>query len=174
MTETSEDRRDFLLVATATVGATGLAISAWPFIDTMNPSADVRALANTEVDLSPIETGQRITVIWQGKPVFVAHRSDEEINMIRSEEALDLRDPQKDEERVQQADWLLVVGICTHLGCIPFGQKNGDPVGEYGGWFCPCHGSHYDASGRIRKGPAPRNLDVPPYDIRNDGTVLIG
>lgn len=170
----SPPRRDFLLIGTSAIGLTGTALALWPFIDSMNPSADVKALATTEVDISPIEIGQRITVIWRGKPVFIVHRSEAEIKRIR-EESLDLvRVPEADQDRVQKAEWLVAIGICTHLGCIPLGQKSSDPVGEYGGWFCPCHGSHYDGSGRIRKGPAPRNLDIPPYTFKQDDIVVIG
>lgn len=167
-------RRDFLLISTTTVGVAGTALALWPFVDSMNPAADVKALATTEVDISPIEIGQRITVVWRGKPIFIAHRSEDEIKRIRDENLALVRVPEADEDRVQKAEWLVTIGICTHLGCIPLGQKSGDPVGEYGGWFCPCHGSHYDGSGRIRKGPAPRNLDIPPYTFKQDNIVVIG
>ena len=167
-------RRDFLLVATATVGAVGAALATWPFIHSMNPAADTLALASTSVDLSAIEVGQRITVVWRGKPVFISRRTQKEIDEARSVDIDGLPDPQVDDERVKQAEWLVVVGICTHLGCIPLGQKSGDPHGEYGGWFCPCHGSHYDTSGRIRKGPAPRNLELPPYEFAENETIQIG
>ena len=170
----NETRRDFLLIATATVGAIGAGLAAWPFIDSMNPAADVRALASTEVDLSAIEEGQAITVVWRGKPVFIRRRTIGEIEAARSVEMSDLPDPQTDEERVQKPEWLVTLGICTHLGCIPLGPRSGDPRGEFDGWFCPCHGSHYDTSGRIRKGPAPRNLDVPSYTFVDDETIRIG
>jgi ubiquinol-cytochrome c reductase iron-sulfur subunit len=140
----------------------------------MNPSADVLALAITEVDLSGVEQGMAITVTWQGKPVFIRHRTPEEIEQARSVDLSELPDPQPDEERVIEPQWLVMVGVCTHLGCVPLGQSPGDPVGDYGGWFCPCHGSHYDTSGRIRKGPAPRNLAVPDYVFLDDGKVRIG
>ncbi len=170
----SPPRRDFLLIGTVAVGVTGSAMALWPFIDSMNPAADVKALATTEVDIAPIEIGQRITVVWRGKPVFIVHRSEGEVRRIR-DESLDLvRVPEADEDRVRKAEWLVAIGICTHLGCIPLGQKSGDPLGEYGGWFCPCHGSHYDGSGRIRKGPAPRNLDIPPYTFKSDELIIIG
>ncbi len=173
--DTDETRRDFLLLTTVTVAATGLALATWPFIDSLNPAADVRALSTVELDLEPIELGQRITAVWRGKPVFVDHRPPERIAMAEADDdAADLIDPEPDDVRVQRAEWLVVVGICTHLGCIPLGQRPADPKGGWGGWFCPCHGSHYDTSGRIRKGPAPRNLDVPPYRFIDDATVLIG
>ena len=169
-----DSRRDFLILATTAVGAIGVASLAWPFIDQMNPSADVLALSTTEVDLAPVAVGQAITVKWRGKPVFVRHRTEEEIKAARSVNLADLRDPQPDQARVQRPEWLIVVGVCTHLGCIPLGQKPSDPRGDFGGWFCPCHGSHYDTSGRIRKGPAPRNLVVPDYVFLTDTMVRIG
>lgn len=169
-----ETRRDFLLIATGAVAAVGAALAAWPFIDQMNPAADVLALASTGVDLSPVEVGQRITVVWRGKPVFVNHRTPEEIKSAEDTPLSVLVDPQTDQSRVQKPEWLIVVGVCTHLGCIPLGQKTGDPRGDYGGWFCPCHGSHYDTAGRIRKGPAPHNLAVPTYTFTDDKTIRIG
>jgi ubiquinol-cytochrome c reductase iron-sulfur subunit len=167
-------RRDFLLVATATVGTVGAALAAWPFIHMMNPAADTLALATTGVDLSPIEEGQRVTVVWRGKPVFIDHRTAADIAAARETPLAELVDPQPDEDRVQRPEWLIVVGICTHLGCIPLGQRSGEARGEFGGWFCPCHGSHYDSSGRIRRGPAPINLVVPPYEFVDDTTIRIG
>lgn len=169
-----ETRRDFLLYATSAVSVAGVAVAAWPFIDSMNPAADVLALSSTEVDLAPIAEGQAITVMWRGKPVFIRHRSAAEIEGARKVALTDLRDPQKDEDRVQKPQWLVMIGVCTHLGCIPLGQKPADPKGDYSGWFCPCHGSHYDTSGRIRKGPAPLNLPVPPYSFLTDTSVRIG
>ncbi|MCP4330927.1 MAG: ubiquinol-cytochrome c reductase iron-sulfur subunit [Alphaproteobacteria bacterium] len=169
-----ESRRDFLLLATAGFGVVGTAIAIWPFIDSMNPAADTLALSTTEVDLSPIEVGQSITVKWRGKPVFVRHRTEEEIAEAENTPMVELIDPQEDSARVEQPPWLIMVGVCTHLGCIPLGQRAGDPKGEFGGWFCPCHGSHYDTSGRIRKGPAPSNLEVPTYEFVNETTVKIG
>lgn len=174
MPEENESRRDFLLLATGTVASVGVALSAWPLIDSMNPSADVLAVATTEVDLGPIKLGQRVTVVWRGKPVFIDHRTPELIARTRADDTADLIDPQLDSERVQREEWLIVIGICTHLGCIPLGQKKSDPKGKYGGWFCPCHGSLYDTSGRVRKGPAPRNLDLPGYTFTGETTVLIG
>lgn len=167
-------RRDFLYLAAGAMGAAGVAAVAWPFIDSMNPSADVLALSETEADLSPIEVGQSITVTWRGKPVFIRRRTADEIATAEAVPLSDLRDPQTDQDRVKQPEWLVMVGICTHLGCIPLGQKQGDPKGDYGGWFCPCHGSHYDTSGRIRKGPAPTNLEVPGYAFLDDQSIRIG
>ena len=167
-------RRDFLLAATSAVGAVGAGLALWPLIDSMNPAKDVLALATIEVDLSPIAVGQAITVTWRGKPVFIRHRTAAEIEQAQTADVDSLRDPQADSERVEKPEWLVMIGICTHLGCVPLGQKSGDPKGEYGGWFCPCHGSHYDESGRIRKGPAPRNLDVPPYTFQSGSTIQLG
>ncbi len=169
-----ETRRDFLLYATTAVGAVGTAVALWPFIHSMNPAADVLALSTTEVDLAPIAEGQAITVMWRGKPVFVRHRTAAEIQEAQAVPVGELRDPQTDEERVQKPEWLVMVGVCTHLGCIPLGQKAADPKGDFNGWFCPCHGSHYDTSGRIRKGPAPTNLPVPEYAFLTDTSIRIG
>ena len=169
-----ESRRDFLYLATATLGAVGAAAALWPFIDSMNPAADIRALSSTEVDLAPVALGQRLTVKWRGKPVFIDHRTPEEISKARDVDVNSLPDPATDESRVQKPEWLVVIGICTHLGCVPLGQKPTDPRGEWGGWFCPCHGSQYDTSGRIRKGPAPYNLYLPPYDFTSDTMIKIG
>ncbi|MDA8637273.1 ubiquinol-cytochrome c reductase iron-sulfur subunit [Rhodospirillales bacterium] len=169
-----QTRRDFLLWSTLAVGAAGTAMAVWPFIDQMNPAADTLALSSIEVDLSAIEVGQSITVTWRGKPVFIRRRTEAEITDAESVAIVDLPDPQNDADRVQKPEWLVMVGVCTHLGCIPLGQKSGDSKGEFGGWFCPCHGSHYDTSGRIRKGPAPVNLLVPGYEFLDDTTVKIG
>lgn len=169
-------RRDFLvLAANATVGL-GVAATLWPLVDSMNPSADVTALSSIDVDLSPIEPGQGIIVSWRGKPVFVRRRTEEEIAAARAVPLDELRDPQADGDRVQagHAEWLVVVGVCTHLGCIPGGSKGSDLRGDYGGWFCACHGSHYDTAGRARKGPAPLNLPLPPYAFLDDTTLRIG
>jgi len=169
-----DTRRDFLLTSTVVVGGAGVIAAALPFIDYMNPSADVLALASLEFDLSAVEEGQSITVMWRKKPVFIRRRTSAEIKEAEEVPLSQLKDPQSDAERVEKPEWLVMVGICTHLGCIPKGQTPSDPKGEYGGWFCPCHGSHYDTSGRIRKGPAPRNLEVPPYEFTGDTTILIG
>jgi len=167
-------RRDFLYLATGAVAAVGVASVAWPFIDSMNPAADTLALASIEVDLSPIQAGQSVTVTWRGKPVFIRHRTEEEIAAARAVNVAELRDPQPDDQRVIKSEWLVMVGVCTHLGCVPLGQKSTDPHGDFGGWFCPCHGSHYDTAGRIRKGPAPANLVVPEYAFLSDTTIRIG
>ncbi len=172
--ETGESRRDFLAIATSTVGVAGVALAAWPLVDSMNPAADVLALSSTEVDLSPIEEGQAITVVWRGKPVFVRRRTGEEITAAGNDDSADLPDPQSDADRVQKPEWLVMVGVCTHLGCIPLGNKSGEVKGDFNGWFCPCHGSHYDTSGRIRKGPAPKNLPIPPYAFLDDSSIKIG
>ena len=168
------DRRDFIVIATYAMGAIGAGAVVWPLIDQLNPAADTLALANTEVDISKIAEGQSITVKWRGQPVFVRHRTADKI--ARAEISNDdvLRDPQLDNARVQQPELLVVIGVCTHLGCVPLGQKTGEVRGEYDGWFCPCHGSHYDTSGRIRKGPAPTNLEVPPYTFLSDSVIRIG
>ena len=167
-------RRDFLYLATGAVAAYGVASLVWPFIDQMNPAADVLALSSTEIDISKVEVGQRIKVVWRGHPVFVAHRTPEEIKGADSVNVATLRDPQTDAQRVQKPEWLIVVGVCTHLGCIPLGTAATDPRGQFGGWFCPCHGSQYDTSGRIRLGPAPLNLAVPPYKFLAANSVRIG
>lgn len=169
-------RRDFLYMATGAMGAIGAAAAIWPFIDSMNPAADTLALATTEVDLTPIEVGMAITAMWQGKPVFIRRRTPEEIEAAQDVDMGDLPDPAPDSERVkpEHSEWLVMVGVCTHLGCIPLGQKSGDAKGDFGGWFCPCHGSHYDTSGRIRKGPAPKNLEVPGYEFLTDTQLKIG
>jgi ubiquinol-cytochrome c reductase iron-sulfur subunit len=172
--ETGGTRRDFLYLTAGAFGGLGTAITIWPFISSMNPAADVLALASTDVNLQPIAEGQAITITWRGKPVFVRHRTQKNIDEARAVPLNDLRDPQTDQARAPRPQWLIVVGVCTHLGCIPLGQKPTDPHGDYDGWFCPCHGSHYDSSGRIRKGPAPENLPVPPYTFINDTTVRIG
>ena len=159
---------------TASFAAVGVGAIVWPFINSMQPARDVLALASTEVDLAPIAEGQAITVMWRGKPVFVRHRTGAEVTQAREVPVSQLPDPQPDQARVQKDQWLVVLGVCTHLGCVPLGQKPTDARGEYGGWFCPCHGSHYDTSGRIRKGPAPRNLEVPQYAFTSDTKIRIG
>lgn len=169
-----ETRRDFLQLVTASFAAVGVGALAWPFIASMNPARDVLALSTTDVDLGPIAVGSAITVVWRGKPVFVRHRTAEEIKSARETPVSELKDPQADQARVKKDAWLVLVGICTHLGCVPLGQKATDPRGDYGGWFCPCHGSQYDTSGRIRKGPAPANLLVPEYQFTSDTQIRIG
>lgn len=167
-------RRDFLYIATGAFSTVGAAVATWPFIDQMNPAADVLALASLEVDISDIQPGHALTVKWRGKPVFIRRRTPDEIQAARAVNLGDLRDPQRDEDRAQKPEWLIVVGICTHLGCIPLGVKDSDPKGDFGGYFCPCHGSHYDSSARVRKGPAPRNLEVPGYEFLSPTLVKIG
>jgi ubiquinol-cytochrome c reductase iron-sulfur subunit len=167
-------RRDFLLLATGAMGAVGAAAAIWPFVAQMNPARDVLALATTDVDISLIAVGQRIKVMWRGMPVFIARRTEQEIQEARAVDLRALPDPEADENRVQRDEWLVVVGVCTHLGCIPLGTESAEPLGEFGGWFCPCHGSHYDTSGRIRRGPAPLNLPVPGYEFLTDEEIRIG
>jgi ubiquinol-cytochrome c reductase iron-sulfur subunit len=164
-------RRDFLYIATGAVSAVGAAAAVWPFIDQMNPDASALALASTEVDVSAVAPGQIITVKWRGKPVFIRNRTKDELDKLAAMDVKSLKDPQTDADRVKKGheSLLVVVGVCTHLGCVPLGQ-----AGDYKGWFCPCHGSHYDASGRIHQGPAPLNLPVPPYEFVSDKVVKIG
>ncbi|MBN43451.1 MAG: ubiquinol-cytochrome c reductase iron-sulfur subunit [Alphaproteobacteria bacterium] len=170
----SGSRRDFLYLSAGAFASVGGAIALWPFVDSMNPSADVLALSTVEVDVSQVEVGQRVTVKWQGKPVFIDRRTEAGIAEARDTPLDDLRDPETDEARAERPEWLVVIGVCTHLGCVPLGQTPSEPRGEWGGWFCPCHGSHYDTSGRIRKGPAPLNLPVPPLAFLNDTNIKIG
>ena len=171
MADKKTNRRDFLFTATYAVGAVGVGATVWPMIDQMNPDASVKALASTEVDVSSVTPGKTITVLWRGKPVFIRRRTQEEIIEAKSVKLDDLKDPQKDEEIVKDGkeEWLVMLGVCTHLGCVPLKDK-----GDYNGWFCPCHGSHYDISGRIRKGPAPTNMEVPKYEFVNSNTIKIG
>ena len=166
----------------------GAALALWPFIQQMNPDASTQALASIEVDLAPVKEGQAITVMWRGKPVFVRNRTKEEIDKavnvnldelpdpFARNDAMPEKTPATDANRTIKGheNWIVMVGICTHLGCIPKGQAPTDPKGEYGGWFCPCHGSQYDTAGRIRKGPAPRNLDVPTYSFVAASKIKIG
>jgi ubiquinol-cytochrome c reductase iron-sulfur subunit len=173
-------RRDFLMVATGALGAVGVAATAWPFINNLNPAADTLALSTVEVNIQPIAVGQAVTVKWRGKPLFVRHRTPEEIKEAEAVPLSQLRDPQTDNSRVTDTakkvrpEWLIQIGVCTHLGCVPLGNKAGDPKGPFGGWFCPCHGSAYDTSGRIRQGPAPKNLEIPPYLFTSDTLVRVG
>ncbi len=180
---TDVGRRDFLLIATGAFAAVGLAAAVWPFIDQMNPDASALALASIDVDISSIEPGQSITVMWRGKPVFIRNRTEAEMIEAREVPISELRDPlarnanldpnapATDENRAaaEREQWLVMVGVCTHLGCVPLGQQ-----GNFGGWFCPCHGSHYDTAGRIRQGPAPQNLPVPPLAFISDTNLRIG
>jgi len=170
----SGTRRDFINLLVNTTAVFGAAAVAWPIISSLNPSQDVLALSSIEVDLSQIEVGQAITVKWRGKPVFIRRRTPEEIKSAEDVDVTTLRDPQPDSVRVQKPEWLILVGVCTHLGCVPQGQKPSEPRGQFGGWFCPCHGSEYDTSGRIRRGPAPLNLAVPTYVFETDSLVKIG
>ena len=172
--DNSKGRRDFLYLSSISIGTIGTAAFIWPFLKSMNPAEDTLALGSTEVDLSKISVGQSKTVKWRGKPVFIRRRTAEEIAEAKNIDIASLRDPMSDAERVQKEEWLILEGVCTHLGCVPLGQKISDTKGEFNGWFCPCHGSHYDSSGRIRKGPAPENLAVPPYEFINDTTIKIG
>ena len=164
-------RREFIHIATGAVGAVGVGAVAWPLVDQMNPDASVKALAQVEVDISKIEKGQEVTVMWRGKPIFIRRRTDDEVKKARNVKLDSLKDPEKDEVRVKKGkdEWLVMLGVCTHLGCVPLKQK-----GDFGGWFCPCHGSHYDISGRIRKGPAPKNMDIPKYEFVSDSKIVIG
>jgi len=185
-------RRDFIHIFGATVAAGGAAAVAWPLVSQMNPAANVLALATKDVDLSAVSVGQAIKVMWQGKPVFIRRRTPEEIAEAKGTALSALKDqvarngnlsgeePATDENITTGAggdareEWLILVGVCTHLGCIPLGTSAGESRGDYNGWFCPCHGSHYDIAGRIRKGPAPQNLEVPPYQFTSDTVVKIG
>ena len=174
ISQIDEEKRDFLFVTTAGLAVAGGVATAVSLVNTMNPAKDVLALSTTEVDLSPVEEGQSLTVMWRGKPIFIRHRSKEEIDLASNVSVEELKHKATDDSRVENPKWLVVIGVCTHLGCVPLGQKIGDSKGEYGGWFCPCHGSHYDTSGRIRKGPAPLNLEIPPYKFVSDDIIKIG
>jgi ubiquinol-cytochrome c reductase iron-sulfur subunit len=171
-------KRD-LLQLVATAGAViGVGAIAWPLIDSMNPSADVLALSSVDVDLAPVAEGMGITIVWQGKPIFIRHRTADEIKTAESVTLGQLIDPtlglDKDRVKAGHEQWIILIGICTHLGCVPLGNKPSDPRGEYGGWFCPCHGSQYDVAGRVRHGPAPLNLPLPPYAFASDSKIKIG
>ena len=169
MSDKKINRRDFVFTATYVVGAVGVGATVWPLVDQMNPDASVKALASTEVDISSVEPGKEITVLWRGKPVFIKRRTENEISEARNVKISDLKHPEKDEDRAKNPEWLVMLGVCTHLGCVPLKEK-----GDFNGWFCPCHGSHYDTSGRIRKGPAPENMAVPQYEFLDDKTLKIG
>jgi ubiquinol-cytochrome c reductase iron-sulfur subunit len=173
-------RRDFLYLMSASAAAFGGLAVAWPFVSSLNPSGDVLALSSIEVDISQVQLGQAITVKWRGKPVFIRHRTPEDIKAAEAVPMSELPDPQTDNARVTDTakkvrpEWLIMIGICTHLGCVPLGNKPGQDKGPYDGWYCPCHGSAYDTSGRIRKGPAPKNLEIPDYLFTSDSLVRIG
>ncbi len=184
--EAEPTRRDFIHIlagAATVVGAAGVAV---PLIDQMNPDASVLALSTKEVDLSALEVGQAIKVMWQGKPVFIRRRTADEIKESEETPISALKDANarndnvagdadaEDANRVIKPEYIVVVGVCTHLGCVPLGTSQGEVRGDFGGWFCPCHGSHYDNSGRIRKGPAPENLPIPAYQFTTDTTIRIG
>ncbi len=191
-TQTGEPtRRDFIHIFSTAATAVGAAAVAWPLVHQMNPDASVLALSTKEVDLSAVEVGQAIKIFWQGKPVFIRRRTPAEIEDAETTPLSALVDDDarnanlsgaeaSDNARTTSADgeakpeWLVLVGVCTHLGCIPLGTTSGENKGEYGGWFCPCHGSHYDTAGRIRKGPAPENLPIPPFQFISDTVVRIG
>lgn len=164
-------RRDFMVMAASAVACVGAAAVSVPFIKSLAPDKGVLAVGSTEVNITNIKPGETITVTWRGQPVFIRHRTEEEIKAAQGVNLADLKDPQPDSERIKQGkeQWLVTVGICTHLGCVPLTNQ-----GDYQGWFCPCHGSAYDTSGRIRKGPAPLNLPIPPYEFINDTTIKIG
>lgn len=181
--ENEGTRRDFLYYATAGAGTVTVGAAVWPLVDQMNPSADVQALASIQVDVADIAEGTQLTVKWLGKPVFIRRRTEDEIAAERAVPVSDLPDPiarnangvdgadASDENRAldENGEWLVQMGVCTHLGCVPLADS-----GEFGGWFCPCHGSHYDLSGRIRKGPAPENLPVPPARFDDETTIVLG
>jgi len=181
-------RRDVILIGAGAFAAIGGAAVLWPLLDQMNPDASTLSLATTEVDIAPIEEGQAITVMWRGKPIFIRHRTAKEIEEAKEVKVDKLIDPlarnanlpddapATDVNRAasDREPWLVMIGICTHLGCIPKGQAVGDYKGEYGGWFCPCHGSQYDTAGRVRVGPAPQNMYIPPYAFASDTKIKIG
>ena len=169
MSDKKTKRREFIYTVSYALGAVGVGATVWPLIDQMNPDASVKALSSTEVDVSSVLPGQSITVLWRGKPVFIKRRTEEEIAKAREVDLKDLKHPEKDEDRAKNPEWLVMLGVCTHLGCVPLADK-----GDYDGWFCPCHGSHYDTAGRIRKGPAPTNLEIPKYEFVNSNTIKIG
>jgi ubiquinol-cytochrome c reductase iron-sulfur subunit len=169
-------KRDFLQLIAGAGAGIGAAAIGWALVDSMNPSKDVLAVSAVEVDLTPITAGMGITLMWQGKPIFVRHRTPEEIKSAEDVQQSALIDPATDASRVKSGhdQWIVLIGICTHLGCIPLGNKPTDPRGDWGGWFCPCHGSQYDTSGRVRHGPAPLNLALPPYAFETDTKIKIG
>lgn len=164
-----QTRRDFIYVASGAMVTIGAGFATWPLIDQMNPAADTLALSTIEVDLSQISSGQETTVLWRKRPLFIWHRNAEQIAAAETTPLSDLIDPETDQARVKNPEWLVVIGVCTHLGCVPMFGK-----GPYGGYLCPCHGSIYDTSGRVRRGPAPRNLDVPTYSFLTPTTIKVG
>ncbi len=181
---TDEGRRDFLFIATGMAGVVGVGAAAWPFIDQMRPDASTLALATIDVDVSAIEPGMSVTAKWRGSPVFIRNRTDEEVEAARAVDLSELKDPLARNENLPDGteatdvarsagegmeNWIIMVGVCTHLGCVPLGE-----AGDFGGWFCPCHGSHYDTAGRIRHGPAPENLPVPTFEFISDTVIRIG
>ncbi len=181
---TDPNRRDFLYIATGAAGAVGAAAVAWPFIDQMRPDASTLALATIDVDVSAIQPGMSVTAKWRGKPVFIRNRTPEEIDAAKAVPMAELKDPVARNANVAadapatdidrsagegKENWIVMIGSCTHLGCVPLGQS-----GDFGGWFCPCHGSHYDTAGRIRRGPAPENLPVPKFEFTSDTVIRIG
>jgi len=186
--EDDPSRRDVMMIAAGAFAAIGGAAVLWPLLDQMNPDASTLSLASIEVDLAPVDVGQAITVMWRGKPIFIRHRTDEEVEAAKEVKLEELPDklarnanladtaPATDVNRAaaDKEPWLVMIGICTHLGCIPQGQAVGSDKGEYGGWYCPCHGSAYDTAGRIRKGPAPENMYIPPYAFISDSKIKIG
>ena len=167
-------RRDFLAVSATAFAAIGVAAGIWPMFDSLNPSSASRAEAKTEVDLRPIRPGQVITVRWQGKPVFIAHRTPEQIAQAAADDGAATIDPARDRSRVKRKEWLVLVGVCTHFGCVPIAHGVGDLSPRFGGWVCPCHYSQYDISGRVRRGPAPSNLAVPPYAFKDPNLLIVG
>lgn len=162
-------RRDFLYLATGAAAVVGAASAVWPFIAQMNPDASTLALASVDVNIASVKPGQMITVLWRGKPVFVRHRTPEEIKAVVDVPLNELNDPEADQKRAKKPEWLVLIGVCTHLGCVPLGYQ-----GEYKGWFCPCHGSVYDTSGRVRHGPAQKNLEIPEYSFVSDSVIRVG
>jgi ubiquinol-cytochrome c reductase iron-sulfur subunit len=169
-------RRDFINIAAVSFPVLGGAAALIPLINNMNPSADVLALSSIDVDLTPIAEGQAIKAEWRKQPMFIRHLTAAEIDAANAVDLGELRDPQSlaDRTKPEHTNWLITLGVCTHLGCVPLGAAEGENKGEFGGYFCPCHGSHYDTAARIRKGPAPRNLEVPEYEFLSDTSVRIG
>ena len=165
----NKTRRNFIHQASGALGAVAVVSAGWPLVDQMNPSKDVEALSKVEIDLTSLTEGSSKTVMWRGKPLFIKHRTSAEIREANKVDVSKLPHPETDNDRVKNPNYLVLIGVCTHLGCVPAAGK-----GEYNGWFCPCHGSHYDTSGRIRKGPAPTNLEIPPYQFTNKNTILVG